>query len=107
MEDILSSRRTFSGFCATMSHRYRTTHPDSARFLSGKTWGAWVFSWMASFQLDFRQIVDPWCKEDPETLACDGTHIGVSVKQLLKHLDKPMTSAEDHETKEFVHKRYK
>ena len=50
----------------------------------------WIFAWLAAFKIDFRKEVDPWCGHKPETLACDGTHIGVSLRQM--NLRNPVTS---------------
>ena len=49
-----------------------------------------VFGWLAAFKIDFRKEVDPWYSYNPEILACDGTHIGVSLRNMK--LDKPITS---------------
>jgi hypothetical protein len=43
-------------------------------------------------EIDFRLEIDPWCKHDPPILACDGTHIGVQIKQMV--LDPPITKAD-------------
>ena len=62
---------------------YTTTNPLSCSFMSPNTFIAWFFGWLSAFRIDFRKHIDPWCAYKPEILACDGTHIGVS----LKHLD--------------------
>ena len=49
-----------------------------------------VFAWLAAFKIYFRKEIDPWCGHKPETLACDGTHIGVSLRQM--NLRNPVTS---------------
>ena len=41
-------------------------------------------------QIDFRKEVDPWCKYNPKTLACDGTHVGISLRYLK--LESPVTA---------------
>ena len=33
-------------------------------------------------KIDFRQNIDPQCGHDPPMLACDGTHIGVSIMNM-------------------------
>ncbi len=54
--------------------------------------------------IDFRQEVDPWCGYDPKVLACDGTHIGVSLK--LQNLKQPITEPELKDKKlRSVHKK--
>ena len=63
-----------------------------------------VFGWIASFKIDFWKEVDPWCHYNPRMLACDGTHIGVSVRNM--HLDPAVTTNDDKETTlKSVHKR--
>ena len=37
---------------------------------------------MAQMKIDFRKEIDPWCKYDPKILACDGTHVGLSLRHL-------------------------
>ena len=60
--------------------------------------------WIASFKIDFWKEVDPWCHNNPRMLACDGTHIGVSVRNM--HLDPAVTKNDDKETTlKSVHKR--
>ena len=40
--------------------------------------------WMdVQYEMDFRKEIDPECGYHPKILACDGTHIGVSIKHLL------------------------
>ena len=45
---------------------------------------------MAGCLQDFRKEVDPWCGHKPETLVCNGTHIGVSLRQM--NFTNPVTS---------------
>ena len=73
-----------------MTRRYRTTNILAGRFMSPNTFIKWFFAWLAAFKIDFRKEVDPWCGHKPETLACDGTHIGVSLRQM--NLRNPVTS---------------
>ena len=63
-----------------------------------------VFGWLAAFQIDFRKHVDPWCGYSPEVLACDGTHMGVAVKNL--DLQKLVIATDDHRVVKAKHKRY-
>ena len=58
--------------------------------MSPNTFIKWFFTWLAAFKIDFRKEVDPWCGHKPEMLACDGTHIGVSLRQM--NLRNPVTS---------------
>ena len=57
--------------------------------MSGNTFISWFFSWIAACKIDFQKEVDPWCEYKPRILACDGTHIGVSVRNMK--LGKPAT----------------
>ena len=59
------------------------------------TFVKWIFSWSGSMQIDLRKEVDPWCKYEPKILACDVTHIGVSMKYMK--LDNPITSPDNTE----------
>ena len=47
---------------------------------------------MGAMDIDFRKKVDPWCKDTPPALTCDGTHIGVCVRHMT--LDSPVTSSD-------------
>ena len=51
------------------------------------------FSWISAFKIDFRKHIEPWCEHTPKVLACDGTHIGVSTRNLI--LSKPVTGVDD------------
>ncbi len=73
-----------------MTRTYSTTCTDSCSFMSPKTFITLFFSWVCAMKIDFRLSIDPWCGHNPKVLACDGTHIGVSVKHLK--LDKPITT---------------
>ena len=50
---------------------------------------SWFFCLISAFQIDFRKEHDPWCGSKPPILACDGTHIGVSIRNMK--LDRPVT----------------
>ena len=52
---------------------------------------------------DFRKEIDPVCGYNPEILASDGTHIGVSIKHL--HLDKPITQPYTDDIQKAKHQR--
>jgi hypothetical protein len=86
-----------------MTTRYQTTDCRSAKFVSINTFVKVLFSWLVSFKIDFRKEIDPKCGYDPKLLACDGTHIGVSVKHL--RLDHPVTAPDDPTVKDPLHKR--
>ena len=93
---------SFTKFCHQMSDCYRSTNPHSAPFVSNHTFIELFFSWIVRMEIDFRQEVDPWCQYDPEVLACDGTHVGVSVK--LQNLQEAITKPElEDQHQEAVH----
>ena len=63
--------------------------------MSVGTFVKWVFSWMSQMKIDFRKQIDPWCKYEPKMLACDGTHVGVALKNM--NLQNPITKADNPE----------
>ena len=74
--------------------------------MSPNTFIKWFFGWLSAFQIDFQKQVDPWCRHNPKMLACDGTHIGVSVRNINLH-NRGITAVDD-PTKRVPgkHKRY-
>ena len=88
--NVLKSKASFTGYCNEMTHRYQTTNILAEPFMSPNTFIKWFFAWLAAFKIDFRKEVDPWCGHKPETIACDGTHIGISLWQM--NLRNPVTS---------------
>ncbi len=83
---------SFTKFCSQKTDHYKTNSPIAAPFVSNHTFIDLFFSWVARMGIDFRKEVDPWCGYDPKVLACDGTHIGVSLK--MQNLRDPVTSSE-------------
>ena len=101
---VKTTRTSFTAFCNEQTRRYKTTNVFSSLFINIKTFVNWIFAWMVSMDIDFRQEVDPWCKYHPKILACDGTHIGVSSRHLK--LDNPVTAPnENMEPVTPIHKR--
>ena len=92
---------SFKKYCFQMTEVYRSTNPNSAPFVSIHTFKDLFFSWIVRMDIDFRQEIDPWCGHDPEVLACDGTHIGVSLK--LLDLQEPITKPELEDQPEALH----
>ena len=90
VNNVLKSKVSFTGYCNEMTRRYQTTNILAGPFMIPNTFIKWFFAWLAAFKIDFRKEVDPWCGHKPETLACDGTHIGVSLRQM--NLRNPVTS---------------
>ena len=90
VNNVLKSKASFTGYCNEMTCRYQTTNILAGPFMSPNTFIKWFFAWLAGFKIDFRREVDPWCGHKPAMLACDDTHIGVSLRQM--NLRNPVTS---------------
>jgi hypothetical protein len=87
-----------------MTELYRMANHASAAFMSRTSFISWFFSWAGRMDIDFRKIIDPWCGYNPKMLAGDGTHVGVSLRNLhINPIEKP---ADDAPTKESLHRRY-
>ena len=87
--DVLKKRTSFSAFFAEMSIKYQTNNPMAAPFISTNTIISYFFGWLSNMNTDFRKEFDPECGYQPQILACDGTHIGVSIKHMK--LENPIT----------------
>jgi hypothetical protein len=82
---VKRSRISFTSFCNEMTDTYKSNYLSSAKFMSRSTFVSWFFSWAATMNIDFRRSIDPWCGYSPNILACDGTHIGMSLRPRSKH----------------------
>lgn len=102
---VKTTRTSFTAFCNEMTRRYKTTNILSAPFMGVNTFVKWIFAWMAAMKIDFRKEVDPWCNYNPKMLACDGNHVGVSIKH-LKLEDAVTVSDGNMEAVQPAHKRY-
>ena len=100
---VMKTKISFTGYCHEMTRRYSTNNILSGHFMSPNTFISWFFGWLAAFKIDFRKEIDPWCEYKPEMLACDGTHIGVSLRHM--HLDNPVTSPDNNIILKAKHKR--
>lgn len=87
---VRRTKISFTAFVNEMTRQYQTTHQQCRSFMSPKTFIKWFFAWLAAMKIDFRLHVDPYCGYNPKVLACDGTHIGVSVKH--QRLTNPITA---------------
>lgn len=94
---------SFTKFAEDMTTRYQTTNKSSAPFMCTKTFKKCVLTWICKQKIDFREYVDPFCGHDPKQLACDGTHLGVSAKQMK--LDHAVTTPDSEEFLKPLHKR--
>ena len=79
---VTTMKSSFSAFGKEMMRKYQTTNIMAGPFMSPNTFIKWFFGWIASFKLDFCKEIDPWCHYNPRMLACDGTHIGVSIRNM-------------------------
>lgn len=99
---VLSCGQTFSAFSQEMTHIYKMRSPESRGFMSTPVFLQWWYSWASNQKKDFRKPC-PVCKFNPKRLACDGTHVGISLKNVtcppLKNLK------EDDPTLPTPHKR--
>ena len=89
IELVRRTKTSFSAYCNELTQKYQTTNINAGPFMSGNTFIGWFFAWIRAFKIDFQKEVDPWCEYKPTILACDGTHIGVSVRNM--NLDMPVT----------------
>ena len=90
VNNVLKSKASFTGYCNEITCRYQTTNTLAGPFMSPNIFIKWSFAWLAAFKIDLGKEVDPWCGHKPETIACDGTHIGISMRQM--NLRNPVTS---------------
>ena len=101
---MLRTKCSFTSYCTELSRKYQTSNVLSGPFMSVKTFISWFFGWISAFRIDFRREVDPWCKDKPKMLACDGTHIGISMQNMK--LNKPVTEPDLKDTiLKPIHKR--
>ena len=105
VREVKSKKTSFSAFCEGKTADYRMLNVLSAPFMSKTTFLKWFFSWAAAMKIDFRKdSVDPWCSYNPTYLAADGTHVGVSVRQL--NLKAAINTPELDIVERPLHKRY-
>ena len=87
VEAVRKTRCSFTSLCNEMTRRYQTTNIMAGPFMSPNNFISWFFCWISAFQINFRKERNPWCGSKPPILACDGTHIGVSIRNMK--LDMP------------------
>ena len=92
---VMKTKISFTAYCNEKTRWYITTNPLASNFMSPNTFIGCFFGWLSAFKIDFRKHKEPWCGYKPEILACDGTHIGVSLKHL--DLEKSVTSPDKDE----------
>ena len=79
---FLNMSCSFSAFCNDMTMEYQQIDTNAASFVSLPVFIDWWFAWAASWKIDFRNDVDPFCSHSPSMLVGDGTHVGVSVRRM-------------------------
>ena len=82
VNSVLKFKISFSGYCTEMTRKYITSMDNAPSFMSPNTFINWFFAQLASMKINFRKHIDPQCGHDPKILACDGTHIGVSIMNM-------------------------
>ena len=86
---VIHNKCSFTAFCNEMTRHYQTNNMMAGPFMSPKTFIRSFFGWMSAHKIDFRKEVDPWYMYSPKILACDGTHIGVSMRHMnIKPIEK-------------------
>ena len=104
VECVHKTRCSFTAFCNEMTRIYQTTNIMAGPFMITNTFISWFFCWIAAFKIDFCQEHNPWCENKPPILACNGTHIGVSIRNL--NLRMPVMEPDlPHVTLKAQHKR--
>ena len=103
LHHLLEIHGNFGTFFKDMDSKYKTFHHGIANFISVSTFENCFLKWAAALQIDFRTSSDPFCGSSPKQLACDGTHIRISFRQLQLH---PIDSPDVENALECTHRRY-
>lgn len=104
LDRMLKMKCSFTAFCKSMTEMYKMYDLNAAPFVSVPTFVKWFFSWAAALSFDFKEDVDPWCRHSPKVLAGDGTHVGVTLRQMTI---TPIEQAEEEEEEvPTLHRRY-
>jgi len=77
VELVESMKGNFASFCSFMNLSYARHCPD--KFMSPQSFRKWFFQWASHQLIDFREQCE-WCGDKPKVLACDGTKIGIPLK---------------------------
>lgn len=87
---VTNTQMSLSAFCTITNSKY---YASKLSFMSRNTFTDWIFSWLANFNIDFRQPCKN-CKYNPNVLACDGTKLGIFFKNVsLRPFDDATTDA--------------
>lgn len=77
----MTGKQTFRGFVTCMNNKYKRWNANSLSFMSVNTFIDWWFGWASRMHVDFR-VPCRACNGVSNVLACDGTKIGLSFKNL-------------------------
>lgn len=102
---VQTSKISFSAYVKQKNRIYQSTHLGAAKFMSAKTFIRWYFSWTVALRRDYRTERDEFCGDNPDTLVCDGTHVGVALR-MVDYSKNTVTKADLAETVVPKHKRY-
>ena len=94
----MTGKQTFRGFVTCMNNRYQRWNPFGTLFMSLNTFIEWWFGWASRMNIDFR-VPCRACGGNSNILACDGTKIGYSFKNILVEPIESFTSENVIETK--------
>ncbi|XP_069108872.1 uncharacterized protein [Argopecten irradians] len=101
VNQVVSSKITFSGFCKNMSSTYKRRCVYSRGFMDPGVFLKWWFSWASNMKIDFRRPCSI-CKFKPKQLACDGTKIGIGFRNAKF---EPIEKSRDNVLHETLHRR--
>ncbi|XP_057310659.1 uncharacterized protein LOC130648621 [Hydractinia symbiolongicarpus] len=78
VDSVVNSKMTFSGFVSCCQEKCKIL---DSYFMNVNTFINWFFGWASRMRIDFRQLC-PGCDGPSPFLACDGTKIGLTFKNL-------------------------
>ncbi|CAC5425017.1 unnamed protein product [Mytilus coruscus] len=89
VNQVLSTKITFSAFCDLKTKDYKECNPNFRSFMDSSVFIKWWFSWASNMKIDFRKPC-PICKFRPKQLACDGTKVGIGFRHAsFDEISKP------------------
>ena len=86
---VETSGQSFSGYLATCNARCKRRNKDTRGFVSVPIFIKWFFAWISQMKIDFRQQCQA-CGGSSKFLACDGTKLGITLKNaFIKPIETP------------------
>ena len=79
VDTVMATKQTFRGFVTCYINRYRRSNPDAPSFMSTQTFIDWFFAWASHMNIEFREKCH-WCGDQSPLVACDGTKIGIGLR---------------------------